>query len=65
MSAGTIWQKRFASGGDLVAATLWQYIGGASVMLWPRLLEHTVIVNGELIFAMAWLVCWLSTPSSC
>ena len=62
MSAGTIWQKRFASGGDLVAATLWQYIGGASVMALASLAfeTHTVIVNGELIFAMAWLVLVLS-----
>ncbi len=62
MSAGTIWQKRFASGGDLVAATLWQYVGGASVMALASLAfeTHTVIVNGELIFAMAWLVLVLS-----
>ena len=62
MSAGTVWQKRFASGGDLVAATMWQYVGGASLMALASLaLEtHTVIVNGELIFAMAWLVLVLS-----
>ena len=62
MSAGTVWQKRFASGGDLVAATMWQYVGGASLMTLASLaLEtHTVIVNGELIFAMAWLVLVLS-----
>jgi drug/metabolite transporter (DMT)-like permease len=62
MSAGTIWQKRFASGGDLVAATMWQYVGGASVMVLASLAfeTRTVIVNGELIFAMAWLVLVLS-----
>ncbi|MER8909481.1 EamA family transporter [Mesorhizobium sp. M0854] len=62
MSAGTIWQKRFASGGDLVAATFWQYVGGASVMALASLAfeTRTVIVNGELIFAMAWLVLVLS-----
>lgn len=62
MSAGTIWQKRFASGGDLVAATMWQYIGGASLMILAALAfeTHTVIINGELIFAMAWLVLVLS-----
>lgn len=62
MSAGTVWQKRFASGGDLVAATMWQYVGGASLMALASLaLEtHTVIINGELIFAMAWLVLVLS-----
>jgi drug/metabolite transporter (DMT)-like permease len=62
MSAGTIWQKRFASGGDLVAATMWQYVGGASVMILASLAfeTHTVVINGELIFAMAWLVLVLS-----
>ncbi|MCA0011184.1 DMT family transporter [Mesorhizobium sp. B292B1B] len=62
MSAGTIWQKRFASGGDLVAATMWQYVGGASVMILASLAfeTRTVVINGELIFAMAWLVLVLS-----
>lgn len=62
MSAGTIWQKRYASGGDLVAATMWQYIGGGALMILASLaLEtRTVVINGELIFAMAWLVLVLS-----
>jgi len=62
MAAGTIWQKRFASGGDLVAATTWQYVGGASLMALASLAfeTHTVVINGELIFAMAWLVLVLS-----
>lgn len=62
MSAGTVWQKRFASGGDLVAATMWQYVGGAALMALASLAfeTHTVIINGELIFAMAWLVLVLS-----
>lgn len=62
MSAGTIWQKRYASGGDLVAATMWQYIGGGALMILASLAfeTHTVIINGELIFAMAWLVLVLS-----
>lgn len=62
MSAGTIWQKRFASGGDLVAATMWQYVGGASLMALASLAfeTRTVTVNGEMIFAMAWLVLVLS-----
>ncbi|MEP6564678.1 MAG: EamA family transporter [Mesorhizobium sp.] len=62
MSAGTVWQKRFASGGDLVAATMWQYVGGASLMALASLAfeTHAVIINGELIFAMAWLVLVLS-----
>jgi len=62
MSAGTIWQKRYASGGDLVSATMWQYVGGSAVMILGSLLfeTRTVTVNGELIFAMAWLVLVLS-----
>ena len=62
MSAGTIWQKRFASGGDLVAATMWQYVGGAALMALASLAfeTRTVTINGELIFAMAWLVLVLS-----
>ncbi|BCM21879.1 DMT family transporter [Mesorhizobium sp. J8] len=62
MSAGTIWQKRYASGGDLVSATMWQYVGGSAVMILGSLFFETraVTVNGELIFAMAWLVLVLS-----
>ncbi|TGQ09662.1 MULTISPECIES: DMT family transporter [unclassified Mesorhizobium] len=62
MSAGTIWQKRHASGGDLVSATMWQYVGGSIVMILGSLAFETraITVNGELIFAMAWLVLVLS-----
>jgi drug/metabolite transporter (DMT)-like permease len=62
MSAGTIWQKRYASGGDLVSATMWQYVGGSAVMILGSLAFETraVTVNGELIFAVAWLVLVLS-----
>ena len=62
MSLGTIWQKRFASGGNLVAATFWQYVGGAAVMAAASLAFETraVTINGELAFALAWLVLVLS-----
>ncbi|SFP22630.1 Permease of the drug/metabolite transporter (DMT) superfamily [Mesorhizobium sp. NFR06] len=62
MSAGTIWQKRYASGGDLVSATMWQYVGGSAVMILGSLAfeTRTITVNGELIFATAWLVLVLS-----
>lgn len=62
MSAGTIWQKRFASGGDLVTATMWQYVGGSALMILGSFALETraITVNGELIFAMAWLVLVLS-----
>jgi drug/metabolite transporter (DMT)-like permease len=62
MSAGTVWQKRFASGGDLATATMWQYVGGSAVMILGSLAFETraVTVNGELIFALVWLVLVLS-----
>lgn len=62
MSAGTIWQKRFASGGDLVSATFWQYVGGAATVALASLAfeTRTATINGELIFALAWLVLVLS-----
>ena len=62
MSAGTVWQKRFASGGNLMAATFWQYVGGALVVgLASFAFEtRTIVFNGELVFAMAWLVLVLS-----
>lgn len=62
MSAGTIWQKRFLGGDDLVAATCWQYAGGALLMGVFSLAFETrqFTLNGELVFAMAWLVLVLS-----
>jgi drug/metabolite transporter (DMT)-like permease len=61
MSLGTVWQKRYASG-DLVTSTFWQYVGGAALVALASLPfeTHTVTVNGELIFALAWLVLVLS-----
>jgi drug/metabolite transporter (DMT)-like permease len=62
MSAGTIWQKRFLTGTDLIAGTCWQYAGGALVMIFLSLAFETrrFTLNGELVFAMAWLVLVLS-----
>ncbi len=62
MSAGTIWQKRFATGGDLMTGTFYQYLGGAFIMALAALSFETgqMTVTGELIFAMAWLVLVLS-----
>ncbi|MFU0506014.1 DMT family transporter [Pseudaminobacter sp. NGMCC 1.201702] len=62
MTAGTIWQKKFATGGDLVTGTLCQYLGGAALMIAGSVAfeTQTVTVNGELIFAMVWLVLVLS-----
>ena len=62
MSAGTIWQKRFLVGSDLIAGTCWQYAGGALVMVVLSMAFETrsFTLNGELVFAMAWLVLVLS-----
>lgn len=62
MSAGTIWQKRHATGADIYSGTFYQYVGGAVPMLIGSALfeTRTVVWNGELVFAMAWLVLVLS-----
>jgi len=62
ISAGTIWQKRVGAAGDLVTGTFWQYVGAAILMTIASFaFEHQqVTINGELIFAMAWLVFVLS-----
>ncbi|WP_378948306.1 DMT family transporter [Mesorhizobium sp. ANAO-SY3R2] len=62
ISAGTIWQKRTGAGGDLVTGTFWQYVGATLLMTLASLLFETrqITVNGELIFALAWLVLVLS-----
>ena len=62
ISVGTIWQKRLASGVDLITTTFWQYVGGALVMALASLAfeTHKVVINGELVFAMTWLVLVLS-----
>lgn len=62
ITLGTIWQKRSTSRKNLFAITLWQYVGGASVVMAGSLLFETqaVTFNGELVFALAWLVLVLS-----
>jgi drug/metabolite transporter (DMT)-like permease len=61
MSAGTIWQKRHG-GSDLITGTTWQYLGGLVPMIAGALLfeDRYVVVNGEFVFALAWLVLVLS-----
>jgi drug/metabolite transporter (DMT)-like permease len=62
MSVGTIWQKRFGSGTDMVTGTLYQYLGGGVLMAAAALTLETgkVTINSELIFALVWLVLVLS-----
>lgn len=62
ISAGTVWQKRYLAGADLVSGTLWQYVGATVVVAAGSLAfeTRTFVVTGELVFAMAWLVLVLS-----
>ncbi|EKF17778.1 DMT family transporter [Nitratireductor pacificus] len=62
MSAGTVWQKHFVSRADLVTVTLYQYAGGWLVAFCASLAfeNQEFTINGELVFAMAWLVLVLS-----
>lgn len=62
MSAGTIWQKRYLAGSNLLAGTCWQYVGGTLIILPLSLALESgeFTLNGELVFAMLWLVLVLS-----
>ncbi len=62
MSLGTILQKRVGSGSDMITGTVFQYLGAAVLMTLLSLATETgaVTVNGELVFALAWLVLVLS-----
>ncbi|WP_428674044.1 DMT family transporter [Roseibium sp.] len=61
ISLGTVYQKRFAQQTDLLAATVWQYVGALLVTAPLSLTESWQITwSGELVFAMVWLVLVLS-----
>jgi len=62
MSAGTVWQKRFVGNVDLISGTLCQYLGGFLFAFPISLLfeSRQFVLNGEIIFAMLWLVLVLS-----
>lgn len=61
ISLGTVYQKRFVGKTDLLAATVWQYVGALMFTTPLTLFESWQITwSGELIFAMGWLVLVLS-----
>jgi drug/metabolite transporter (DMT)-like permease len=62
LTIGTLYQKHFASGSDLVGGALWQYVGGLGIVGAAALLFETrdVIWSPQFIFALAWLVLALS-----
>lgn len=62
VTAGTFYQKRFVSGGDMRTTTAWQYIA-ASLMMLPLLALFGKVEaewNQTLILTMAWSVLALS-----
>ena len=60
--AGTVWQKKHSGGESLIAGAFWQYVGASAVMAAASAATETgaFTVNGELIFALAWLTLVLS-----
>jgi drug/metabolite transporter (DMT)-like permease len=61
-TAGTIYQKKFATAVPLRAGTLWQYMGALlPCFLYALAFENFEFDwNGELVFALGWLVLVLS-----
>ena len=65
ISIGTLYQKRFGSGTDLLAGSLWQYISTALLMaiLAYSLETRTIVWDSQLILALGWLVFGLSVSA--
>lgn len=62
MTAGTIWQKRYVSGADLVGGTVYQYLGGAALMAAASFAfeAQQFTITADSMLAMVWLVLVLS-----
>ncbi|WP_193176432.1 DMT family transporter [Oricola nitratireducens] len=62
ITAGTIYQKRFATGTDLLAGTVWQYTGALLLVGAFSLAFETRVIDWtpKFIVALAWLVLVLS-----
>ncbi|HTV67238.1 MAG TPA: DMT family transporter [Rhizobiaceae bacterium] len=62
ISAGTIWQKKFATSADLITGTAWQYLGASIVTVLAALALETgrYTLTAELALAMLWAVFVLS-----
>lgn len=65
IAIGTVYQKRFGGGVNLVAGSLWQYVSTAFFMgILAYSFETRVVVwDNQLIFALAWLVLGLSVSA--
>ena len=61
ISFGTVYQKRFVPKTDLLAATVWQYVGALLITTPLAMFESWQITwSGELVFALGWLILVLS-----
>ena len=65
ISVGTLYQKRFGSGVNLLAGSVCQYMGAAMItgMLAWTFEARTVAWTPQLIYALAWLVFGLSVTA--
>lgn len=65
ISLGTLYQKRFGAGVNLLAGSLWQYVSAALLMaiLAMGFESHEVVWDKQLIFALGWLVFGLSVTA--
>ncbi|PSW21234.1 EamA/RhaT family transporter [Photobacterium sanctipauli] len=62
ITLGTLYQKRFCQGIDMVGSAVWQYSAAALLFLPVALTTETMVItwSGEFIFALVWLVLVLS-----
>ena len=62
ITAGTLYQKRFATGLNLVTGAVWQYIGAAlaSGLIALSIENLHITWNRDVIIALVWLVLVLS-----
>ncbi|MEZ5449941.1 MAG: DMT family transporter [Thiolinea sp.] len=65
ISVGTLYQKRFGAGVNLLAGSVWQYLSTAVLMalLAWSFESRTVIWDRQLILALGWLVFGLSVSA--
>ena len=65
ISVGTVYQKRFGQGVNLLAGSFWQYVSVAllmAILAWT-FEQRTVLWAPQLILALAWLVLALSVTA--
>jgi drug/metabolite transporter (DMT)-like permease len=62
ITLGTLYQKRFGAGVDLVGGAIWQYLGALAIVGSAAMLFETRAVtwSPKFIFALGWLVMALS-----